>query len=88
MALVLRPNTEDSPENFDVLHGELRIGRIYKRKISLRPETQWLWALDGVPENVGGLALTGVSASLEEATAALGERWASWLVWARLKEED
>jgi hypothetical protein len=88
MALVLRPNSEDSQEDYDVLHGELRIGRIYKRKISLQRETQWLWALNGVPETVEGLALTGVNASLEEATAALGVRWASWLAWARLKEED
>jgi hypothetical protein len=88
MALVLRPNTENSPEDYNVLHGELRIGRVYKRKVSLQPETQWLWALNGVPEGVEGLALTGLTASLDEAIAALGERWTRWLAWARLKEED
>jgi hypothetical protein len=88
MDVSLRPNEQGSNEDFHVMHGELRIGQIYKRKVSLRPEAQWLWALNGLPVSIDDLPLTGVSASLEEATTAIGERWKSWLVWARLKRED
>jgi hypothetical protein len=88
MPLVLEPIADSSEEDFHVMHGELRIGQIYKRKVSLRPESEWLWALNGVPVSADGAALTGVSASLDEATSALGERWKTWLAWARLKEEN
>ena len=88
MTLTLKPIEDSSEEDFHVVHGELRIGQIYKRKVSLRPDAQWLWALNGVPESVDGLPLTGLSAGLDEAKAALEERWRSWLAWARLKEVD
>jgi hypothetical protein len=88
MALTLKSTDEGSEEEFHVMHGEFRIGQIYKRKVSLRPDSQWLWALNGVPVSVDGLALTGLSASLDEATSALGERWNSWFAWAKLKEEN
>jgi hypothetical protein len=88
MPLALKQMADSSDGDFHVMCGELRIGQVYKRKVSLRPDSQWLWALNGVPVSVDGLALTGVSASLDEATSALGERWKTWLAWARLKEED
>jgi hypothetical protein len=88
MALTLKLIADSSAEDFHVMHGELRIGQIYKRKVSLRPDAQWLWALNGLPVSIDDLPLTGLSASLEEATIAIGERWRNWLAWARLKEED
>ena len=88
MPLVLKPNPDRSEDDFHVMHGELRIGHIYKRKVSLRPDSQWLWALNGLPASADGLALTGSSASLDEATSALEVRWESWLAWARLKQVD
>jgi bifunctional non-homologous end joining protein LigD len=39
MPPVLEPNTNDSADDYDVLQGELHIGRIYKRKAALRPDT-------------------------------------------------
>ena len=69
-----------------MLHGELQVGQIYKRKAAIRPEAQWLWALNGVPESPQGLALTGLAATLDEATAALTERWSKWLAAAELSE--
>jgi hypothetical protein len=88
MPLALKPIADSSEDDFHVLHGALRIGQIYKRRISLRPDSESLWALNGVPVSDDGLPLTGLSSSLEEATSALGERWTSWLAWAKLKEED
>jgi hypothetical protein len=88
MPLALKQITDSAEEDFHVMHGELRIGQIYKRKLSLRPDSEWLWALNGLPVSADGLPLTGLSASLDEATSALGERWKSWLAWARLKEVD
>ena len=87
MPLVLKQIADSSEEDFHVMHGPLRIGQIYKRNISLRPDSEWLWAINGLPLSTDGLPLTGLSASLEEATSALEERWRSWLVWAQLKEE-
>ena len=84
MSLVLKPN--GSEDTYKVLHDELQVGQIYKRKVTLRPESQWLWALNGIPQSPAGLAFTGLAATLEEATAALKERWAEWLASAELSE--
>jgi hypothetical protein len=77
--LVLKPKVEGSEDDCRVLQGELEVGQIYKRKVALRPETQWLWALDGVPEGPVGLSGTGLAATLDDAIAALKERWGKWL---------
>jgi len=86
MSLVLKPNADASADDYHVLHGELRIGQIYKRKVALRPEAQWLWALNGVPEFPNELAFTGLAATRDEAMAALNERWARWLASVALTE--
>jgi hypothetical protein len=86
MSLVLKPNADASADDYHVLHGELRIGQIYKRKVALQAETQWLWALNGVPECPNGPAVAGLAAGLDEAMAALNERWAKWLASAGLTE--
>ena len=88
MPLVLKQPADSSEADFHVMHGPLRIGQIYKRNISLRPDSEWLWAINGLPVSTDGLPLTGLSASLDEATSALEERWNSWLAWAQLKEEE
>jgi hypothetical protein len=86
MSLVLRPNADGSPDEYLVLHGGLQVGQIYKRTVTFRPEAQWLWALNGVPEGPKGLVFTGPTATLDEAKAALEERWDKWLAWADLSE--
>jgi hypothetical protein len=86
MPLELKPSTNGSEDDYSVMHGQLQIGQIYRRTIALRAEAQWLWALNGVPECPNGLAFTGLAASLDDATAALSERWASWLASAGLTE--
>jgi hypothetical protein len=88
VALVLKPKGDGSEDDYRVLHGELEVGQIYRRKAALRPETQWLWALDGVPEGPVGLSATGLAATLDEAIAALKERWGKWLVSVGLTESD
>jgi hypothetical protein len=85
MTLTLNPKA-DAANDYNVLHGELQIGQIYMRKAALRPEAQWLWALNGVPEGPHGLAITGLAGSLDEAMAALKERWTKWLASAELSE--
>jgi hypothetical protein len=84
MSLLLKPS--GSEDDYLVLHGELQVGQIYKRKVALRREAQWLWALNGVPQGPPGLAVTGLAATLDEATAALKERWSKWLASADLSE--
>jgi hypothetical protein len=86
MSLVLNTIADSSTEDYQVLHGQLQVGRIYKRKITLRPGSEWLWALNGVPEDPCGLVISGLAASLDEALAALKERWAKWLASAELSE--
>jgi hypothetical protein len=41
MSLVLDPIAETA-DNYHVLHGELQVGQLYKRKAAIRPEAQWL----------------------------------------------
>jgi len=85
MSLLLKPKANDA-DDYHVLDGELQVGKIYKRKAALRPEAQWLWALNGVPEGPDGLTLTGLAATLDEAIAALNETWIKWLASAELSE--
>jgi hypothetical protein len=63
--LVLKPKGDGSGDEYLVLHGELEVGKIYRRKVAHRPETQWVWALNGVPEGPVGLSATGVAATLD-----------------------
>ena len=86
MAIMLKADSAAFADDYQVLHGELRIGQIYKRKVDLRPEAQWLWALNGVPECPNGLTFTGVAGSLDEAKTALEKRWFKWLASAGLTE--
>jgi len=85
MPLVLKPN-DLATDDYQVMHGELQIGQIYRRKAAIRSEAQWLWALNGVPAAGDGLALTGLVANLDEAVAALKESWSKWLASAELSE--
>jgi hypothetical protein len=85
MSLVLRPNAA-ATDDYDVMHGELQVGRIYRRRAAIRPEMQWLWAFNGVPGGPAGLALTGLAASLDEALAGLQESWSKWLASTELSE--
>jgi hypothetical protein len=86
MSLVFQPNADGSPDDYFVLHGGLHVGQIYKRAVTFRPAAQWLWALNGVPEGPKGLIFTGQTATLDEAKAAIEERWDEWLEWADLSE--
>jgi hypothetical protein len=87
MTLLLQPNADGSPGDYDVFHGALRVGQIYKRAAAHRPDTEWMWVFNGVPDSLGGLALAGSAESRERAEAALRERWEQWLAWAGLSED-
>jgi hypothetical protein len=86
MSLVLKAVAEVT-DDYHVMHGELTVGQIYKRKAALRAEAQWLWALNGVPIASDAPALTGLAATLDEAMAALKERWSKWLASSELTEK-
>jgi hypothetical protein len=86
MTLLLQPNADGSTGDYDVLHGSLRVGQIYKRAAAHRPDTEWTWVFNGVSEGLSGLALTGSAESRERAEAALRESWEQWLAWARLSD--
>jgi hypothetical protein len=86
MALVLRPHKEGAPDDFQVLHGELEVGRIYQKKVALAPDARWFWTLNGVPVGPRDAKLAGLSATKDDALNALSESWAQWLNWARLSQ--
>jgi hypothetical protein len=88
MSLVLHQNDEEWPrEDYHVLHGELRVGRIWNNP-SGTPEAQWLWTMYGVfSEADAKLSHAGSAATLPEAKAGLGSEWQKWLAWADLFEE-
>jgi hypothetical protein len=83
MSLVLKAGAE-ATDDYHVMHGELKVGQIYKRQAALRPEAQWLWALNGVPTAPDAPASTGLAATLDEAMAAPQERWSKWLASSEL----
>ena len=85
MSLFLVPS-DDSPGDSKVMHGPWVVGQIYKRSAAFRPETQWLWALNGVPDGPLDLTRTGLAATPEEGLSALTEQWSKWLDWANLAE--
>ena len=84
MALVLQPNADGSPDDYHVLHGRWQVGRIYKRRDALRPETQWLWSISGIYRAPAEVRFTGMSGTLDEALAAMKESWNKWLACAEL----
>jgi hypothetical protein len=86
MSLVLKAGVGVT-DDYHVMHGELQVGQIYKRKAALRAEAQWLWALNGVPTASDVPPLTGLAATLDEAMAALKERWSKWLASSELTEK-
>jgi hypothetical protein len=92
MTLVLKPNLEVSPAarvtapDFIILHGELKVGRIYKREAAINPAAQWVWAITGVYDGPKPMVRSGLTATHEEAMAALKDSWQRWLAWAELSE--
>jgi hypothetical protein len=86
VSLVIKPNEDGSADDYYILHGELRIGQIYKRKVALRPEAQWVRALNGLPQCANGISTAGLAASLDDAMAEMNARWAKWLSLAGLGE--
>jgi len=69
MPLTLRPNITSASRHFDhlVISSELCVRRIYKREPANSPETQWLWAINGVQpagSDVMRLADARLSASI------------------------
>jgi hypothetical protein len=49
MALRLRSSTEGSLDDFLVMHGDLKVGRIGKQKLCFTSNTQWYWTVNGIP---------------------------------------
>jgi hypothetical protein len=69
------------------MNGQLEVGRIYKRDTLDKSESQWLWAINGVPRAAPGvMRVAGIAASLEQAQNELQENWEKWLAWANLQE--
>ena len=58
------------------------------RNVSAEPLLPGAVPLNGVPEGPHGLAITGLAGSLDEAMAALKERWTKWLASAELSETN
>jgi hypothetical protein len=87
MALRLQQNEDASPNaDYDVMHGELRVGRIWKSPASM-PDMQWLWSLNGVFSSPdANLRHSGLAGTLANARAHLSEEWLKWLKWADLSE--
>ena len=85
MSLILKAS-DNSTDDYRVKHGELEVGQIYKRKAAIRPEAQWLWALNGVPSGAQALGITGLAPTLDKAFAELAEAWSKWLTSSELAE--
>jgi hypothetical protein len=87
MPLKLMQNSEtQKSSDFFVMSGNLRVGRIYRHENTRRPETEWLWALNGVYGGPKSMRITGMTATLDQAQAELKASWEIWMSWASLQE--
>ena len=86
MSLTLSQNLEKhTPEtpNFFAMSSNLKVGRIYKR-----PETGWLWALNGVYGGPKSMRIAGMAATREQAQSELQTSWEAWMAWAGLQDAN
>jgi hypothetical protein len=88
MALKLQRRPDGAIDEYDVSHGRLPVGRLYKRTASARPGAEWIWALNGVTGLPPDVSISGVASTREEALSALTERWTWWLEQANLVERQ
>ena len=93
MPLALHPNPASAPARRKtdhlVMNGQLEVGRIYKRDTPDKSDSQWLWAINGVPRAAPGvMRVAGIAPSFEQAKAELQDNWEKWLAWANLQELD
>jgi hypothetical protein len=91
MPLALHPNPASAPARRKtdhlVMNGQLEVGRIYKRDTPDKSDSQWLWAINGVPRAAPGvMRVAGIAPSFEQAKAELKDNWEKWLAWANLQE--
>jgi len=61
MPLALHPNPASAPARRKTDHlgmnGQVEVGRIYKRDTPNKSDSQWLWAINGVPLAAAGVTL-------------------------------
>ena len=93
MPLALHPNPACAPARRKtdhlVMSGQLEVGRVYKRDTPDKSDSQWLWAINGLPRATFGIMrVAGIAPSLEQAQAELQENWVKWLAWANLHESS
>ena len=90
MPLALHPNPASAPARRKtdhlVMNGQLEVGRIYRRDTPDKSDSQWLWAINGVPRAAPGvMRVAGIAPSFEQAKAELQDNWEKWLAWANLQ---
>src|SRR6267378_3107904 len=72
MPLALHPNPASAPARRKtdhlVMNGQLEVGRIYKRDTPNKSDSQWLWAINGVPLAAANLQEIGGSVPLQPAS--------------------
>ena len=82
MSLSLK-RTDAEKLEYDVMHGEWQVGRIW-----YTPETRWCWTFGGIAGGPDDLLRAGVGATLPEARAELDDQWAKWLAYAKLEPSE
>jgi len=87
MSLVLKQNEGEWPrEDYDVVHGELRVGRIWTSPVD-HLDLRWFWTISGVfAEPDTNLCYSGLAGTLADAKERLEAEWTKWLTWADLSE--
>jgi hypothetical protein len=91
MALTYHQNRDSTPArgaaDHLVMNGGLNVGHIYQSAPSSGAAAQWLWSINGV--KLAGpqvMCVAGMTASLDQAKAAMNENWEKWLAWAAQRE--
>jgi hypothetical protein len=88
MPLTQVQNPEKQTADFFVMSSNLQVGRIYRQSNAKTPETEWLWALNGVYGGPKSMRIAGMAATLGQAQSELQASWEAWMAWAGLQDAN
>jgi hypothetical protein len=75
-----------SEEDYDIVSGELVIGRLYKGEVAGN-ENVWKWRLSAISGSAAVVKFSGTEVDLEQAKEAISKNWRAWLELAALTEK-
>ena len=86
-ASISRSSGKWSEDDFDIVSGELVIGRLMKI-VHARNEAVWRWHLNAISGPSTEVRTSGHEPDLDAAKAAIAANWRKWVELAGLSEKE